>query len=424
MQIEKIYKRNHAEMPYKVEKITEAVLKAMISVQNGGPKDAENIAKQVNMVLVERKMKIPNYVPNVEEIQDLVEQTLMKSEFLDTAKSYILYRNIQSKKRQRNIFQKRITLKPFEYPELYEYVPAIRHSYWIHTEFNFTSDIQDFKTRLSDVERSAIKNAMLAISQIEVAVKNFWGDVYHKIPKPEVGAVGATFAESEVRHTDAYSHLLEILGLNEEFKNLKKNPVIMKRVRYLDSALVSSKSENDKQYMESVLLFSLFIEHVSLFSQFLIIMAFNKHKNMLKGISNVVEATSKEEQIHGDFGIDLIKIVKKENPQWFDVKYDFKIQNMCKAAYEAESAIIDWIFEKGEVEFLPKNQVKEFIKDRFNRSLDSIGVNKIFETNQAVLNETEWFNDEIIGTKHVDFFVKRSINYSKKTQSITAHDLF
>ena len=424
MQIEKIYKRNHAEMPYKVEKITEAVLKAMISVQNGGPKDAENIAKQVNMVLVERKMKIPNYVPNVEEIQDLVEQTLMKSEFLDTAKSYILYRNIQSKKRQRNIFEKRITLKPFEYPELYEYVPAIRHSYWIHTEFNFTSDIQDFKTRLSEVERSAIKNAMLAISQIEVAVKNFWGDVYHKIPKPEVGAVGATFAESEVRHTDAYSHLLEILGLNEEFKNLKKNPVIMKRVRYLDSALVSSKSENDKQYMESVLLFSLFIEHVSLFSQFLIIMAFNKHKNMLKGISNVVEATSKEEQIHGDFGIDLIKIVKKENPQWFDVKYDFKIQNMCKAAYEAESAIIDWIFEKGEVEFLPKNQVKEFIKDRFNRSLDSIGVNKIFETNQAVLNETEWFNDEIIGTKHVDFFVKRSINYSKKTQSITAHDLF
>ena len=32
----------------------------------------------------------------------------------------------------------------------------------------------------------------------------------------------------------------------------------------------------------------------------------------------------------------------------------------------------------------------------------------------SLINETEWFNDEIIGTKHVDFFVKRSINYSKK----------
>ena len=424
MHIEEIFKRNHTKKRFKIEKISEAVLKAMKSVKEGGEGDAEKISKQVYDVLLERKEKIPYYVPNVEEIQDLVEKTLMKSEFLEGAKAYILYRNIQTKKRERNIFEKRISLKPYEYPQLYEYVPAIRHSYWIHSEFNFTSDIQDFKTHLSETEKSAIKNAMLAISQIEVAVKSFWGDMYHKIPKPEVGAVGATFAESEVRHTDAYSHLLEILGLNNEFKNLKKNPVIMKRVRYLDSSLNSAKSESKKDYAESVLLFSLFIEHVSLFSQFLIIMAFNKHKNMLKGISNVVEATSKEEQIHGDFGVELINIIKTENPEWFNADYVTRIKNMCIDAYAAESAIIDWIFEKGELDFLPKKQVKEFIKDRFNRSLKSIGVGQVFETDSNLLSETEWFNDEIIGTKHGDFFVKRSINYSKRTQSITAQDLF
>ena len=198
----------------------------------------------------------------------------------------------------------------------------------------------------------------------------------------------------------------------------------MKRVRYLETALSSSKSEENKEYAEAVLLFSLFIEHVSLFSQFLIIMAFNKHRNMLKGVSNVVEATSKEEQIHGDFGIDLIKIIKSENPTWFDVLYESRIQEMCKNAFEAESGIIDWIFEKGELEFLPKEEIKEFIKDRFNRSLESIGVEKVFETNDSILNKTEWFNDELIATKHGDFFVKRSINYSKKSQSITGEDLF
>ena len=424
MQVESIFKRSHEKRQFKLEKITDAILKAMISVDKGNLKDAEHIAAEVNKSLIARAIKIPNYTPNVEEIQDLVEKKLMQSEFLDVAKAYILYRNTQNQKRKRNVFEKRITLKPFEYPELYEYVPAIRHSYWIHTEFNFTSDIQDFKTRLTDTEKNAIKNTMLAISQIEVAVKSFWGDIYHKIPKPEIGSVGATFAESEVRHADAYSHLLEILGLNEEFKDLKKNPVIMKRVRYLESALASSKSEENKEYAEAVLLFSLFIEHVSLFSQFLIIMAFNKHKNMLKGVSNVVEATSKEEQIHGDFGIDLIKIIKSENPEWFDVLYESRIQEMCKNAYEAESAIIDWIFEKGELDFLPKEEINEFIKDRFNRSLDSIGVDKIFETNQSILEKTEWFNDELIATKHGDFFVKRSINYSKKSQSITGEDLF
>ena len=424
MNIENIYKRDFTKKAFQLEKITDAILKAMMSVNKGDVKAAESISSEIYKTLIKRKKTSPNYVPNVEEIQDLVEQKLMQSQFLDVAKSYILYRNQQAQKRKRNIFEKRITLKPYEYPELYEYVPAIRHSYWIHSEFNFTSDIQDFKTRLSDTERSAIKNTMLAISQIEVAVKSFWGDIYHKIPKPEVGSVGATFAESEVRHADAYSHLLEILGLNKEFKELKKKPAIMKRVKYLETALINAKSEDKQEYAESVLLFSLFIEHVSLFSQFLIIMAFNKHKNMLKGISNVVEATSKEEQIHGDFGIDLIKIIRSENPNWFGKEYNTKIQDLCRKAFEAEQSIIDWIFENGELDFLPKNEVTEFIKDRFNQSLESIGVEKIFQTDQNIVNKTEWFNDEIIGTKHGDFFVKRSINYSKRTQSITGDDIF
>lgn len=424
MQITHIQKRDFSTKPFQLSKITNAVLKAMTALEHGSLEDAERISQSVLGVLLKQKEQEPKYVPTVEEIQDAVENALMENSFFDVAKAYILYRDEQARKRKTNIFEKRINLKPYEYPDLYEYVPAIRHSYWIHTEFNFTSDIQDFKAGLSDVERSAIKNTMLAISQIEVAVKSFWGDIYHKMPKPEIGSVGATFAESEVRHHDAYSHLLEILGLNKEFNDLKKKPVIMRRVQYLENALKNSKSDDNRAYADAVLLFSLFIEHVSLFSQFLIIMAFNKHKNVLKGVSNVVEATSKEEQIHGDFGIDIIKIIKNENPEWFDEDYNATVQDMCREAFDAESKIVDWIFEKGEIDFLPKAVVNEFLKDRFNRSLKSIGIETIFDTDEKLLAETEWFDDEIIGTKHGDFFVKRSINYSKRTQSITSDDLF
>ncbi|PIF00298.1 MAG: ribonucleotide reductase [Maribacter sp.] len=424
MEIKHIIKRDFTKKEFHLDKITQAILKTMTATSHGKIQDAEKIANSVNNVLLERKSKDLDYIPTVEEVQDIVEDKLMESEFHDVAKAYILYRNKRAQQRKSDIFEKRINLKPYEYPQLYEYVPAIRHSYWIHTEFNFTSDIQDFKSRLSATESNAIKNAMLAISQIEVAVKSFWGDLYHRMPKPEIGAVGATFAESEVRHTDAYSHLLEILGLNHEFKMLKKKPVIMKRVQYLETALRNSKNEADKDYAESVLLFSLFIEHVSLFSQFLIIMAFNKHRNMLKGISNVVEATSKEEQIHGDFGIDLIKVLQNEHPEWFTPEYHQNIQQLCKLAFETECDLLDWIFEEGELDFLPKAVIVEFIKNRFNNSLESIGIEKIFDVDQELVAQTEWFDDEIIGTKHGDFFVKRSINYSKRTQSITSDDLF
>jgi len=423
MSIINIRKRDNVTTTFSLDKITYAIEKAMLSVKHGEREDAEAISNKVYQELLVRKSNDTDYIPTVEEVQDIVEDKLMDS-FHDVAKAYIIYRLEQARNRNTNIFEKRISLKPYEYPELNDYVDAIRHSYWIHTEFNFTSDIQDYKTALNDSERNAIKNAMLAISQIEVAVKTFWGDIFQRMPKPEIGSVGATFSESEVRHQDAYSHLLEILGFNEEFKNLKKKPVIMKRVHYLETALKNAKSEDNQEYAESILLFSLFIEHVSLFSQFLIIMAFNKHKNLFKGISNVVEATSKEEQIHGDFGIDVINIIKKENPTWFDDDYNAMIQDTCKEAYEAESKIIDWIFEEGELDFLPIDVIKEFIKNRFNNSLESIGIEKIYDVDEELLKETEWFDDEIIGTKHGDFFVKRSINYSKRTRSITGDDLF
>ncbi len=427
MPITLIKKRSGSVVPFTSERITNAIRKAYQAEERSvSETELDNLTKQVVFEL-EYRYDILNQdgsIPTVESVQDIVERVIAQKGDFGVAKSYILYREQRNKERRRDIFKKRVQLKPYEYPELYDYVNAVRHSYWIHTEFNFVGDVQNFKVNVDDKERNVIQNAMLAIAQIEVAVKTFWGDVYKKIPKPEIGAVGATFAESEVRHTDAYAHLLEILGLNEAFRTINEVPVLIKRVQYLEKALSNSRSEDNRDYSQSILLFSLFIEHVSLFSQFLIIMSFNKHKNLFKGISNAVEATSKEEQIHGLFGIDLINLIKQEHPEWFDVEFEKVVVKLCEEAFESEREVVEWIFEKGELEFLSKAVVIEFIKQRFNNSLQSIGIAKLFDTDENLLKESDWFYDEVIGTKHGDFFNKKSINYNKKNKSITSDDLF
>ncbi len=324
----------------------------------------------------------------------------------------------------KNIFKPRVNILPYEYPQLLAYKDAIRHSYWIDTEFNFTEDIQDFKVTISKEERDVIKKTMLAIAQIEVNVKTFWADLYKRMPITEVGDVGMTFAESEVRHKDAYARLLRILGLEKEFQSVIDVPAIAGRLKYLKKYLDGTRSRDDKMYTKSVLLFSLFIEHVSLFSQFLIMMSFNKEKNVFKGISNVVEATSKEEDIHGNFGAELINIIKKENPEWFDAEFEELIYSACRKAYRAECGILDWIFEQGELNFLPQNTIQHFIKNRFNNSLEKIGMKPIFEVDSELLSSTEWFDIEILGTKEGDFFYKKSVDYNKKSKSITEDDLF
>ncbi len=416
-----ITKRDGQVKKFESSKITKAIIKAGKSTKEFDATDAEKITDAVIDIIIQE-----NDYENltVERVQDYVEHALLNSEYKQTAKAYILYREKRSQARRPDIFKYRMNLKPYEYPDLEEYKEAIQHSYWLHTEFNYTSDIQDFKVHVNETERNTIKNAMLAIAQVEVAVKTFWGDLYHRMPKPELGSVGYTFAESEVRHHDAYSHLLEILGLNHEFEKIDEIPALMERVDYLTKSTALARTEDDKDYTLSVLLFSLFIEHVSLFSQFLIIMSFNKHKNLFKGMSNAIEATSKEEQIHGLFGIDLINIIRDEHPEWFDEDMEAAVYDACKASYEAEEKVIDWIYEAGDLDFMPKALVKEFVKNRLNNSLESVGYDRIFDVNEAEVELTDWFDDEVVATKHVDFFVKRSINYSKRTRSITADDLF
>ncbi len=420
-----IKKRNGSFEWFNVEKIINAIYKWMLATNHENWfEDAKIMAEKVSNTLDQRVLNNPEYIWSVEEIQDLVELELMRNWYYDVAKAYIIYRQKRIEERQRNIFKKRVNIKPYEYPELLQYVDAIRHSYWIHTEFNFTSDVQDYNININDAERNAIKNTMLAIAQIEIAVKTFRWDIYKKMPKSELGSVWATFAESEVRHQDAYSHLIEILWLNEEFEKIKDIPVMIKRVNYLEKSIATAKSDDNKEYAQALLLFSLFIEHVSLFSQFLIMMAFNKHKNLFKWISNVVEATSKEEQIHWLFGIDLINIIKQENPHWFDAEYSNAIRKACQEAYDAEMKIVSWIFEAWELDFLPIATIDEFIKNRFNNSLVAIWEGKIFDINEEILQETDRFDDEIVATKHGDFFVKRSTNYNKKAKSVTVADLF
>lgn len=416
-----IMKRDGTIVSFQTDKITRAIEKAGIQTGEFDLSEAERLTQEV-LELIEHYDDYDNLT--VERVQDLVEIALLGSKHKATAKAYILYRERRSQARRPDIFKFRLNLKPYEYPELAKYKEAIQHSYWLHTEFNYTSDIQDFKVNVSETERNAIKNAMLAIAQVEVAVKTFWGDLYHRLPKPELGSVGYTFAESEVRHQDAYSHLLEILGLNDEFEQIKEIPELLQRVNYLTKGAILARTESDRDYTLSILLFSLFIEHVSLFSQFLIIMSFNKYRNIFKGMSNVIEATSKEEQIHGLFGIELINIIRGEHPEWFDDQLERSVIEACKEAYESEKIVIDWIYEKGELDFLPKQTVYEFVKNRLNNSLRSIGYQSVFEVDEAAIQATDWFDVEVVATKHVDFFVKRSINYSKRTRSITADDLF
>jgi ribonucleoside-triphosphate reductase len=94
----KIVKRSGRVVPFKEEKITKAVLKALRETEEGDKKEADKVSKKVAQFLNKNYKK--GYVPEIEEIQDAVEKVLIILDFDKTAKAYILYRDQHRKVRE------------------------------------------------------------------------------------------------------------------------------------------------------------------------------------------------------------------------------------------------------------------------------------------------------------------------------------
>lgn len=326
-----------------------------------------------------------------------------------------------------SIFDKRTAVKPYEYPELLDFMKAIRGTMWFVDEFQerLGRDVNEYHNVLSEQERGVIKRAILAISQIEVAVKTFWGKVGDNLPKPEIYMVGYTFANNEVIHQEAYSEILTLLDLEDEFALALKEPVIEGRVDYLTKYLKGASENARENYALNLLLFSAFIESCSLFSQFYIVKSFCQHKQKLKTIDNIIMATAKEEDIHFQFGSKLINIIKNEYPEWFNEEFYAKIKRACAKAYQAELNIIDWILGGEDLDFLKKEDVVIFIQDRFNKALNEIGLTNMFDVDVKRLGESGgWFEEERVLDVRVDFFDIQSPNYTIGQQDISADSLF
>ncbi len=324
----------------------------------------------------------------------------------------------------RSLLTPRVNILPEEYPELHVYRKAVNDCMWFHDQWTFSSDKNDYQNLMTNLEKSVSKRGLICIAQIEIEVKRMWAEIYHVFKKPEIDAVGVTFAESEVRHQLAYRRLLEELKLQDEFLKLKEIPCLIDRVNYLKKHLKDSKNKDFKKYVITLTLFSLFIENSSLFGQFGIFKVINKEKGYLKDTDNVITDTTKEENIHALFGVRLIRILQEENPEIFPENFRDLVVEACIKSAEAESKIIDWIFEKGDLPYLSAYEVKEYVKYRLNYSLGLIGIREIFTINEDAIDKFEFFEVEQASTIHVDFFHKKSSNYDKHSRTLSTDELF
>jgi ribonucleoside-diphosphate reductase alpha chain len=152
----------------------------MQSVKEGDENHAEKVMIKVmdKLLLVQKENKIKNFVPTVEMIQDVVENELINSSFLNTAKGYILYRQERSLVREKvgtipekikELFTEskkyfRNSLAELVYYRTYaKWIPEQdRRETWIETVDRYVDFMRDnINGKLTDAEYKEIREAIL-----------------------------------------------------------------------------------------------------------------------------------------------------------------------------------------------------------------------------------------------------------------------
>lgn len=327
-----------------------------------------------------------------------------------------------------SIFEEQIARKPNHYQWTEEFIQAMFSGHWTDSEFTFQSDIQDFKVNFDEQRRELVKRNLSAIAQIEVAVKTFWSKLGENLPHPSLVDLGFVMANIEVIHNKAYERLLSELDLHEVFEDNLKLEIIQNRVKYLRKYLHKYYKDSKKQYVYSLILFTLFVENVSLFSQFYAVSYLHRFENVLKDTGQQIKYTSREEMIHALVGMKLVNTIREEMPELFDDELEERIRSEALEAFKAESKIIDWSLagytSSSKGSSLNPDVLKEFVKKRINYSLVGISMKPVFDLNNELLSETLWFEEDVLGNTMTDFFQARPVEYSKGSQPITASNLF
>jgi ribonucleoside-diphosphate reductase beta chain len=303
----------------------------------------------------------------------------------------------------------RATYRPFEYEAAYHYWELQQQSHWLHTEIAMSSDINDWKMVLTDIEKSVIGNTLKGFIQAELCIEEYWSSKVHKwFPKPEVQLMTSAFASMESIHAVAYAYLNDSLGLLD-YDAFLHEPAAKAKIDRLIEPTGRSKADVAK----SLAIFSAFNEGVNLFSAFAILLNFSRF-NKMKGLGQIIAFSIKDESMHSDAGCWLFRTFVKENPDIWTDELKKEIYDAARLTVELEDKFIDKVFELGDVQGLTSKDLKAFIRFRANVKLNDIGLKSNWKNvDKEALSRMEWFSVLSSGVSHSDFFASRVSDYSK-----------
>lgn len=307
----------------------------------------------------------------------------------------------------KNIFEPRTTFKPMEYPWAFELYEQHEAMHWLPKEVPMNQDVLDWKNKLSKEEKHFLTQIFRFFTQGDVDVAGAYATKYLPIfPKPEIRMMLLSFAAREAVHIQAYSHLIDTLGMPETtYKQFLEYEAMKEKHEYFEQFMGNTQVGLAHQ----IAAFSAFTEGLQLFSSFVMLLNFTRF-NKMNGMGQIVTWSIKDESVHVEGMTKLFKEFLKENKHLWTDELKGQIYSIAEKMVELEDKFIDLSFSLGGIEGLTSEEVKQYIRYIADRRLIGLGMKGIFKQKT---NPLPWVEEILGAPEHTNFFEQRATAYSK-----------
>jgi ribonucleoside-diphosphate reductase beta chain len=243
-----------------------------------------------------------------------------------------------------SLLERRINYKPFLYPQAHDYWLKQQQAHWLSSEVTLNQDLLDWNMNLTPSEKSVIGGILKGFTQTEIFVNDYWSNkVGRWFQHPEIVMAATTMASFETIHTQAYSLLDETLGF-ADYEAFLADPNIKAKIdRLVETGNIDTTEMTIEKKMamaKSLAVFSAFTEGVSLFSSFAVLLHFSRY-NKMKGMSQIVTWSIKDETLHSEFGCYLFRTFIEENKDHPKAEYYIPlVADQLIASDEAKIVVI------------------------------------------------------------------------------------
>jgi len=296
--------------------------------------------------------------------------------------------------------------KPFEYPWAYEYWKRQQQVHWLGDEVPLGEDCRDWAQTLEEHERNLLTQIFRFFTQADVEVQDCYHEKYARVFKPtEIKMMLTAFSNMETVHIDAYSHLLDTVGMPEsEYSAFLNYKEMRDKQDYLDTFTVNS----DQDIARTLAMFGGFTEGLQLFASFAMLLNFPRF-NKMKGMGQIISWSVRDESLHCEGIIRLFHAFCEER-QCLTRSLREEIVDICQKAVRLEDAFIDLAFEMGPVPGMTALEIKKYIRFIADWRLQQLGLQPIYLIEN---NPLTWLQPLLSGVEHANFFETRATEYSK-----------